>query len=138
MDDPLLQRPVPAHDQLSAFFWESGANGVLRVLRCATCGTSIHPPAVPCPRCLSTDVRPATVSGRATVVACTVNVQQWVVDQSPYAIAIVELAEQQGLRLTSNIVGCAPDAVHIGQQVVVSFVHRNGLYYPVFVPAAGD
>jgi uncharacterized protein len=138
VDDLLLQRAVPAHDQLSAFFWASGANGVLSVLRCATCATFVHPPAVPCPSCLSTELRPAAVSGRATVLACTVNVQQWVADQPPYAIAIVELAEQQGLRLTSNIVGCAPDAVHIGQQVVVSFVHRNGLYYPVFVPASGD
>jgi uncharacterized OB-fold protein len=77
------------------------------------------------------------VSGAGTVATYTVNVQQWVAGQQPYSIAIVELDEQLGLRLTTNVVGCDPDEVHIGQRVRVSFIHRNDIYYPVFVPAAG-
>ena len=64
----------------------------------------------------------------------TINVQQWVPDQPPYVYAIVELAEQDGLRLTTNVVRCAPADVHIGQAVRVAFVHRNDAYYPVFEP----
>src|SRR2546422_3636766 len=39
----------------------------------------------------------------------------------PYAIGLVELVEQADLRLTTNIVGCAPDAVRIGLPVRVTF-----------------
>jgi uncharacterized protein len=135
IEDPLVVRAVPANDALADFFWSSGADGRLRVLHCEACGFYIHPPSRPCPRCLAAEVAPAVVSGRGTVLACTVNVQQWVADQSPYCVAIVELAEQPGLRLTSNVVDCSPDEVRIGQAVAVSFVHRNDIYYPVFLPA---
>ena len=135
--DPLLSRPVPAFDPLAAFFWESGADDQLRILRCAGCGFYIHPPSHPCPQCFSTKLAPAVVSGDGTVATYTVNVQQWVPGQGPYSIAIVELDEQHGLRLTSNVVGCDPDDVRIGQRVKVAFFHRNGVYYPVFVSAAG-
>ena len=135
--DPLLSRPVPAFDPLAAFFWESGADGRLRILRCGGCGFYVHPPSHPCPQCFSTEIAPAVVSGDGTVATYTVNVQQWVPGQAPYSIAVVELDEQQGLRLTSNIVDCDPDEVHIGQRVRVSFIHRNGIYYPVFAPSGG-
>lgn len=138
IEDPLVVRAVPAHDALTDFFWSSGADGRLRVLHCTVCGFYIHPPSRPCPRCLAAEVAPAVVSGLGTVLACTVNVQQWVADQPPYSVAIVELAEQPGLRLTSNVVNCSPDEVRIGQAVAVRFVHRNDIYYPVFVPADGQ
>ncbi len=137
--DPLLSRPVPAFDPLAAFFWESGADDQLRILRCGGCGFYIHPPSHPCPQCFSAELAPAVVSGNGTVATYTVNVQQWVAGQQPYAIAVVELDEQHGLRLTSNVVSCDPDEVHIGQRVRVCFIHRNDIYYPVFVPAGwGD
>lgn len=138
LEDPLLQRAVPAPDPLSDFFWRSGADGLLRILRCGDCGFHIHPPSTPCPRCLGADVAPAPVSGRGVVAACTVNVQEWTPGQPPYSIAVVELAEQPGLRLTSNVVGCDPESVHIGAHVRVNFIARNGIYYPVFTPAPGD
>jgi uncharacterized OB-fold protein len=137
IEDPLVVRAVPAPDALANFFWSSGADGRLRVLHCAFCGHYIHPPSRPCPRCLATEVAPAVVSGLGTVQACTVNVQQWVADQPPYSVAIIELAEQPGLRLTSNVVNCSPGEVRIGQTVAVRFVHRNDIYYPVFVPTDG-
>ena len=134
MIDPLLQRPAPADDPLHRFFWASGADGVLRMLRCSDCDFWLHPPSPVCPRCLSTKVAPQPLSGAATVAAFTVNVQQWVPGQAPYVYAIVEFPEQDGLRLTTNVVGCAVEEVHIGQRVRVAFLHRNDVYYPVFVP----
>jgi uncharacterized OB-fold protein len=138
IEDPLVVRAVPAHDALADFFWSSGAEGKLRMLRCAACGFYIHPPSRPCPRCLGAEVAPEVVSGLATVLACTLNVQQWVADQPPYSVAIVELIEQPGLRLTSNIVGCSADQVRIGQTVAVCFFYRDDIYYPVFVPIDGQ
>jgi uncharacterized OB-fold protein len=134
--DPLLFRPAPVDDPLTRFFWSSGEDGRLRIARCGDCGFYLHPPGPRCPQCLSADVAPQPVSGSATVATFTVNVQEWVPGQQPYVYAIVELDEQPGLRLTTNIVGCDPDEVSIGQRVEVSFVARNGVHYPLFAPAA--
>ena len=134
VDDPLRNRPAPADDPLHRFFWASGADGVLRMLRCSDCGYWLHPPSPICPRCLSSSVSPQALSGRGTVYSFTVNIQQWWPDQEPYVYAIVDLEEQEGLRLTTNIVGCPVDEVRIGLPVRVAFVHRNDAYYPVFTP----
>ena len=52
-------------------------------------------------------------------------------------VAIVELPEQDGLRLTTNIVGCEPDDVRIGMPVQVTFEEYDGVWLPFFEPAAG-
>jgi uncharacterized OB-fold protein len=136
VEEPLRHRPRPSDDPLATFFWASAADGVLRMLRCTACGFWLHPPAPRCPQCLCAEVAPQPLSGRATVESFTVNVQQWVPGQEPYVYAIVEFPEQAGLRLTTNVVGCPPADVHIGQRVTVAFVHRHEAYYPVFVPEA--
>ncbi|HZE66469.1 MAG TPA: OB-fold domain-containing protein [Sporichthyaceae bacterium] len=132
--DPLLHRPAPADDPLHAFFWRSGADGVLRMLRCADCGYWLHPPSPRCPQCLSAAVTPQPLSGWATVHTFTINVQPWTPGQDPYVYAIVELPEQVGLRLSTNVVGAAPEDVFIAQALQVAFVHRHDAYYPVFIP----
>ena len=50
-------------------------------------------------------------------------------------IAIVELPEQAGLRLTTNLVGVAPDDVRIDMDVRVVFEQHDGdVYLPLFEP----
>ena len=76
------------------------------------------------------------MSGRATVHTFTVNRQPWYPGfDPPYVIAIVELPEQEGLRLTTNIVGCEPADVHIGMDVQVTFVPYEDVWIPLFEPA---
>jgi uncharacterized OB-fold protein len=77
------------------------------------------------------------VSGHGTVFTFTVNRHQYHPDvPPPYVIAIVELAEQPGLRFTTNIVDCDPDEVTIGMPVTVTFEPIDGaLWVPVFRPA---
>jgi uncharacterized OB-fold protein len=118
-DDPLVHRLAPADDPDTQFFWTSGADGRLRIQRCADCNY----------RC-----SPQTVSGHGRVHTFTVNYQPWVKDQCPYIVAIVELDEQTGLRLTSNLLDCGVDDVAIGMRVTVGFVARHGVWYPVFIP----
>ena len=70
----------------------------------------------------------------------TVNHQRVVPDlDPPYVIAIVELPEQEGLRLTTNIVGCEPDEVSFGMPVQVVFEEypdsRGNVWLPFFEPA---
>jgi uncharacterized OB-fold protein len=50
-------------------------------------------------------------------------------------IAIVELADAAGLRLTTRIVRCAPDGVRIGMRVRVVFEQHGNVYIPLFEPA---
>ncbi len=58
------------------------------------------------------------VSGRGTVFTYTVNYHPYNPEiPVPYVIAIVELAEQKGLRVAANIVGCEPDSVTCGMSV---------------------
>jgi uncharacterized OB-fold protein len=128
-------RPLPALTPASEWFWTSGADGKLRIQGCDDCGTLVHPPVPVCPKCHSSASAPREVSGRATVVGFTVNIQQWLPDMTPpYVIAVVTIDESDDVRLTTNIVGVPPAEVHIGQRVQVSFEHHEDVWLPVFSP----
>jgi uncharacterized OB-fold protein len=51
-----------------------------------------------------------------------------------YVVALVELEE--GPRLVSNVVGCAPEAVEVGMPVCVRFDDVGDVTLPRFEPAA--
>ena len=129
-------RILPRLGGAAEFFWTSGADGQLRFLRCQRCGYYVHPPSPICPIDLSKDLAPEPVSGRGVVHTFTVNHQSWIPGyEPPYAVAIVELEEQEGLRLMTNVVGCPPDDVHIGMPVRVTFEHHDDVWLPLFTPA---
>ncbi|HEX6393853.1 MAG TPA: OB-fold domain-containing protein [Acidimicrobiales bacterium] len=135
-DDRAVIRPFPVPTDEERAFWTGGADGVLLIYRCATCGRWFHPPGPVCPACHSLEVAPRPVSGRATVWAVTVNHQQWFASlPPPYVVAIVELAEQPGLRMLTNVVGCEPEVVRSGMVVDVAFeLLADDLWLPVFRP----
>jgi uncharacterized OB-fold protein len=128
-------RVLPALDDDNRFFWTSGADGRLRFLRCQNCGYYLHPPLPQCPMCESRDLKPEAVSGAGTVHSFTINYQPWDGSADAWAIILVELPEQQGLRLTSNMVNCALDDVRIGMAVQVVFEQHDDIYFPLFEPA---
>lgn len=125
-------RVLPRLDEENEFFWTSGRDGTLRFLCCAACSYFVHPPAPVCPRCLGRDVVPTAVSGRGTVHSYTVNHQPWDGSPVPYVIALIELEEQEHLRLTTNVVGCDPDEVEIGMPVEVVFEDHDPVFLPLF------
>jgi acetyl-CoA acetyltransferase/uncharacterized OB-fold protein len=128
-------RPLPQLTPANTWFWTSGADGELRIQRCAECGQLVHPPVPICPVCRSRDHAPTTVSGRATVVGFTVNQHPWhPAFEPPYAIANVALEEDPTVHLTTNVVGCDPDKVHVGQRVVVHFEQHEDVWLPLFEP----
>jgi uncharacterized OB-fold protein len=130
-------RLLPRLDDTNRFFWTSGEDGKLRFLRCQQCGYWLHPPAPRCPRCLSKDLDVEAVSGQATLHTFTVNHQPWYPGlDPPYVIAIVELPEQDGLRLTTGIAGCSPDDVEIGMPLQVTFDHYEDVWLPFFEPVS--
>ncbi|WP_050460658.1 Zn-ribbon domain-containing OB-fold protein [Herbaspirillum autotrophicum] len=129
-------RPLPLLTELNTFFWTGGADGKLRMQRCLDCQYWQHPAGAICPQCLSRNLAPQELSGRATVEAFTLNYQPWTDGvEVPYVIAIVGLDEQKGLNLTTNIVGIAPESVFIGQRVEVTFEAAGDVFLPLFTPA---
>jgi uncharacterized protein len=124
---------LPELTDLNRIFWTSGADGRLRIQRCGDCALWVHPPGPVCPRCLGKQLAPQEVSGLATVEAVTVNHQEWTPGMEvPYAIARVSLAEDPAIRLTTRIVGMAPETVTIGQHVKVLFERREDVFLPFF------
>ncbi|MCL4422670.1 MAG: OB-fold domain-containing protein [Actinobacteria bacterium] len=132
-DGPPL-RLLPRLDDTNRFFWTSGADGRLRFLRCQECLTYVHPPAPICPSCLGSKLTPDAVSGRATLHSYTVNHQQWIPGSQEYIIALVEIDEQEGLRLTTNLTACEPEEAAIGMAVEVVFALHDDVYLPLFRP----
>lgn len=139
MSEPLpeLQRIIPVPDEISEPFWSSGADGRLRIQRCQGCGYFLHPPGQRCPECGEREFMFHAVSGAGEVYSFVVNHQQWHPSYpTPYVIASVELPEQPGLRIVSNLVECEPSELRIGLAVRVAFEPLGGWYIPLFVPEA--
>ncbi|KKD06683.1 Zn-ribbon domain-containing OB-fold protein [Streptomyces sp. WM6386] len=128
--------PLPRLSADTAFFWRSGADGVMRIQCCAECGRYAHPPTPECRTCGALGPGPVPVSGRATVFSFTVNHQAfspWL--PPPYVLAIVALDEQPDVHLTTRLVDVVAEDVRIGMRVAVVFERHGEVYLPLFTPA---
>ena len=132
--EPRPFRVQPALDDSNRFFWTSGADGQLRFLRCQTCGYYLHPPLPRCPESGGRDLSPEVVSGRGELHSFTVNHQSWDGGTDPYAIILVTFPEQDGLRLTSNLVNHPLDEIRIGMPLQVVFEQHDLVFFPLFEP----
>ncbi len=128
-------RVLPRLDDANRFFWTSGADGVLRFLRCDTCRCYVHPPGPVCPYCLRGELLPEAVSGRGTLHSFTVNYQPWIPGDGPYAIGLVAIAEQDDVRLMTNVVDCPEQALEVEMAVEVTFEQVEDVWLPLFRPA---
>ncbi len=102
----------------------------------------MHWPRHECSHCHSERLVPTEVSGRGTVYSYGVATQAFASafqDRIPYVLAVVELEEQAGLKLVTNIVDCDEEAVEVGMSVEVVFREADqGLTLPYFRPANED
>lgn len=131
-------KPLPVPDADSAPFWEGCRAHELRLQQCTACGTHRFPAGAVCPRCNSREARWVRASGRGTVFSWIVVRHPVPADvyaaDVPYTVALIDLAE--GVRMVSNIAGCAPEAVRAGMAVQVRFDDVTaGITLPRFVPA---
>jgi uncharacterized OB-fold protein len=131
--------PLPKPDALTAFFWDAVREHRLELLRCQNCGHYVHFPRPICDRCQSMHLAPEAVSGRATLYSYTWATQAfhpYYVDKLPYVIAVVDIAEEPGVRLTTNLVDIAREDVKVGIELEVTFREVvPGLTLPLFGPA---
>lgn len=128
-------RQLPRTTPESEAFWAGGAEGRLLIQRCGQCLKYHHPPLPICHHCLSREVRATAVSGRGTVHSFTINHQAWLPGMHvPFVIAYVAIDEQPDVWLMTNIVGCAPEQVAIGQRVEVCFEQHEDVWLPLFRP----
>ena len=119
---PDFQHPKPAASWETRAYWEGCGRHELVLQRCRQCETVQHRPRAVCAGCLGNDIEHFTASGRGSVYTYTITHQNGVPpfrDALPYVLAYVDLEE--GPRLMTNIVGCEPDQVAIGMEVVVDF-----------------
>ena len=131
--------PLPKSGPMTQFFWDAVNARRLEILRCTSCRHFVHYPRPLCDRCQGEDLSPVEVSGRGTLHAWTVVMQAfhpYFVDKIPYTLAVVELVEEPGLRMTTNIVDCAEDDLKLGMPVKVAFTEvAPGVVLPMFRPA---
>ena len=136
--DAKYTKPLPRIDEESKGFWEACQRHELYLQRCDGCGALRYYPRALCPTCLSDRIEWVRASGKGTVYTFTVTYQNQAPgfrDALPYVMAYVELDE--GVRLLTNIVGCAPTDVRIGMPVEVVFEDVTPqVTLPKFKPAA--
>jgi uncharacterized OB-fold protein len=119
----LSTKPAPVVDHLSEPFWRGCRENRLLIQACDACGTPRFPPGPLCLACGSDRSRWIEASGRGRIYS-------WIVvrhpvpaeiyaSEVPYVVALVELDE--GVRMPTNVVGCAPEGVTAGMRVEVCF-----------------
>ena len=121
-------RILPRLDDRNRGFWTSGADGVLRFLRCDDCGYWNHPPTPLCPRCHSKRQSYTATSGTATLHTFTVNHQAWMPDYQKSRAALKALYNKyrttQGLDIDAElalagVLGQIADVAVRGQHAVI-------------------
>ena len=128
--------PLPTLTPLNQVYWEGTAKRELRVRHCRACDARFRFVRSMCPVCWSEDLDWQVVSGRGKVVACTIVTSapyESVADRVPYVLALIHLAE--GPTMMANVVECAPEAVHVGMAVDLTFEARGEFTLPQFRPA---
>ena len=121
-DAKSYRKPLPRIDEDSRGYWEALARHELYFQRCRDCGTKRFYPRALCTECLSQATDWVRASGRGSVYTFTVTHQNQAPgfrEELPYVLALVELEE--GVRMMTNIVGCAPGSVRIGMPVELVF-----------------
>ena len=89
--------------------------------KCKGCGKILFPPRLICPECGGREFEPVKLADKGTLFTYTiirVPPQQFV-DQSPFAVGIVELDD--GVRLMGQLVDCDFADLKIGLKVKIEF-----------------
>jgi uncharacterized protein len=113
----------------SQAYWKAVDEHRLVLSTCTDCGQAHYYPRSRCPFCFGGNTTWKQASGRGEVYSYSIANRA----DPPYVVAYVHLAE--GPMVLTNIVGCAPADVRIGQAVQVTFAaDASGRTRPYFQP----
>lgn len=117
------QSPIP--EEFDQPFWDACNEGRLLMQNCRTCSRLQHPPDSTCAQCGSADgLEWRELSGRGTVHSFGVvydNSVALLQPDQPFNMAVIELEEDPGITMLSNLPGAPLDDVPIGAAVNVVF-----------------
>jgi len=116
-------------------YWEHIGEGSLWLQYCVYCQRYVFYPRRHCPYCLSENLEWRPTSGQGRVHSYTVVRVSALPEFKalvPYIYALVDLVE--GVRIPSNIIGCAVDQVRVDMLVTLATIKREGRALPVFKP----
>lgn len=129
-------RPVPAPDGVTRFYWEAAADHRLVLQRCRACQKMQYPPEICCVHCQAEEFDAAETTGRGVIYSYSVvdrPLHAGFVDALPYVVALVELDDQTGLRILTNLVDVpAGTRLSCGMTVEVTFEDRGSVTLPQF------
>lgn len=117
-------KPLPTPDRDTKGFWEGCRAHELRMQRCRDCGQYCFPPLSMCPYCNSQAREWAKVSGRGKLYSWLIvnyATHPDFVDDVPYPLVLVTLAEQDDLHIPGNIINCALEDLRLDLPVEVVF-----------------
>ena len=121
-------RPTPAISEITKPYWEAVREHILVMQKCADCGYYNYPPKGNCDRCISENLCYERVSGRGKIYSYTVmHVPRvpWFEDKLPYVNIVVELEEQMGLLMITNLLDSDPRELAFGARAEVVFERVN-------------
>jgi hypothetical protein len=103
--------------------------------KCANCGYVCFPPRLVCPRCGSREFAKTKLADSGKILTYTIIrvAPHQYVDQAPYAVGIAE--QDDGVKLTAQIVDCNFEDLKIGMRVKIEFrkIYEEGeagvIYY---------
>ncbi len=124
MNAPASQpaRPLPTPTDVTAPYWAAAKSGQLIIQRCTHCQRHQFYPRNFCMHCMGETLEWVQASGLGHIYTFTINrrgASAFMAGRTPYAVAIVELAE--GVRLMVNIVDSRLEDIAIGKPVKVVF-----------------
>jgi len=132
-------RPEPPQSGVTAPFWDATRRRQFLLQWCIPCDRAVFYPRDVCPQCLCDELEWRPASGRGSVYAVTVEQRPRdprLASRAPYAVALIDLEE--GVRVMSNVVGCAPEDVTAGMVVTVTWEPlSDGRMLPQFEPVRG-
>jgi uncharacterized OB-fold protein len=116
------RKPLPRLDDTNRPFWDGARRGELLLQRCLDCGACRFPAAHACVACHGTRSEWGAASGRGTIESFCVFHKGYFPGfeaELPYNVVVVALDER--VKLFSNLVGVANDAIRIGMAVEACF-----------------
>jgi uncharacterized protein len=137
-DEELLDRyPWGAIDHDNKEQWRGFLDHKLLVNRCVECGYWFDPPRPICPKCWSDHVDRHEVAGTGRIQWFTLLYQglESATPDHPYPAVVIELDDQEGLRIDSTVVQCAPESISCDMPVELTWAGEERAPIPVFRPA---